>query len=201
MLTFIVIAVVSILGLSLAGGLWFYMRQRAAARPDNAAKPANPYGFRWQYIIGPLIVTGVSTILAAAYYTALPDPSAMHFLTDGAPDKWTNPPLVLVWYLLPQFGLVILAAIVSGSAGFIIKANIQDSSLPIPPHKIITIMGNMIAVPQLILAFAMLDVFTYNVNGIHLLPVWVFALIVIFIGTVLLGRFFMWALRSSQKTS
>ena len=56
-------------------------------------------------------------------------------------------------------------------------------------------MGNMIALPQVILCFAMLDIFSYNSYQIRLMPLWVFALIVMGLGTIISGIFFMWGLR------
>jgi hypothetical protein len=56
-------------------------------------------------------------------------------------------------------------------------------------------MGNMIGLPQLIICFAMLDIFSYNAYGIHIMPVWIFALLVIGLGLIPLGMFFIQAIR------
>jgi hypothetical protein len=53
----------------------------------------------------------------------------------------------------------------------------------------------MIALPQLVLAFAMLAIFSYNSYGIYLMPLWVFALIVMGLGGIILGAFFFLAIR------
>jgi hypothetical protein len=50
-------------------------------------------------------------------------------------------------------------------------------------------MGNMPVIANVIFAFALLDIFTYNVNGTHLMPLWVFAIIVVGIGVILLGLY------------
>ena len=57
------------------------------------------------------------------------------------------------------------------------------------------VMGNMIVLPQIILCFAMLDIFSYNSYQIHLMPLWVFALIVMGLGGMALGIFFILAIR------
>jgi hypothetical protein len=49
-------------------------------------------------------------------------------------------------------------------------------------------MGNMIVLPQIVLGFVMLDIIIYNSYRIHLMPLWVFALIVMGIGGIILGR-------------
>jgi len=60
-------------------------------------------------------------------------------------------------------------------------------------------MGNMVALPQIILTFAMLDIFLYNAYQVHLIPLWVFALIVIIAGGVILGTFLIQALRQFRR--
>ncbi len=56
-------------------------------------------------------------------------------------------------------------------------------------------MGNMIALPQIILCFAMLDIFSYNSYQVHIMPLWVFALITMGLGGIILGIFFIRAIR------
>ena len=66
--------------------------------------------------------------------------------------------------------------------------------------SIISLMGNMIGLPQLILCFAILDIFSYNAYQIRLIPLWVFSLIVMGIGAVVLGLVFVSALRRANRT-
>ena len=56
-------------------------------------------------------------------------------------------------------------------------------------------MGNMVALPQIILCFAMLDIFSYNSYQMHIMPLWVFALIIMGLGGIILGIFFIRAIR------
>ena len=59
------------------------------------------------------------------------------------------------------------------------------------PQRIMLFTGNMVAIPQIILDFAMLDIFSYNSFQTHLRPsVLVFALVVMVIGGIILGFFF-----------
>ena len=62
-------------------------------------------------------------------------------------------------------------------------------------------MGNMVALPQIILCFAMLDIFSYNSYQIHLMPVWIFALIIMVIGGIILGIFLFQAVRRAWVAS
>jgi uncharacterized membrane protein (DUF485 family) len=57
-------------------------------------------------------------------------------------------------------------------------------------------MGNLMALPQIILLFAMLDIFLYNAYQIKLIPFWVIALVVMVLGGIILGVYF---IRTSQK--
>jgi hypothetical protein len=65
---------------------------------------------------------------------------------------------------------------------------------------IVSLMGNMIALPQIVLTFAMADIFVYNAYQIHLPPLWVFAVIVMVLGGVVIGVFFVRAIRRELST-
>jgi hypothetical protein len=66
-------------------------------------------------------------------------------------------------------------------------------------RKLLPVMGNMAALPQLILTFAMLDVFLYNAYQIRLIPLWIFTIIVMVLGAVVLGVFFARTMRQSRR--
>jgi len=51
-------------------------------------------------------------------------------------------------------------------------------------------MGNLVALPQLIIGFAMLDIFSYNSYQRHIMPMWIFLLITLGLATIGLGIFF-----------
>ncbi len=46
----------------------------------------------------------------------------------------------------------------------------------------------------------MLDVFLYNAYGVHIMPLWAFALLVMTLGIVILGIFFSLAVRQLRQT-
>ncbi len=66
----------------------------------------------------------------------------------------------------------------------------QPDGIWIKPERMLLLMGNMVALPQVILCFAMLDIFSYNSFQIHIMPLWVFALIIMGLGGIILGIFF-----------
>ena len=74
----------------------------------------------------------------------------------------------------------------------------------VQPEGLLLFMGNMPAIPQLILAFALADIFSYNALDTHIMPLWLFSVIVLVIGAVVIGRFaipvFLRALRGMNDT-
>jgi len=154
--------------------------------------------FRWRYIALPVSVFLLSLILTAYFYNLLPGEVAYHF-QDGSPDRWMSRGAIIAWMLTPQFFLALLAgAIIWG----ITKLNShfrQTASRGV--ERILSLMGNMLVLTQIILGFAMLDIFSYNAYQIHLMPLWVFALIVMGIGGIILGVFFILAIRRVWETS
>lgn len=159
-----------------------------AIPPESAQKAVanNNASFRWIYIILPAAILLLSIIFTAYFYRLLPGEVAYHF-SDGLPDGWMGRGAIVAWTLTPQVFLALLAAaIVFG----IIKLGAlfqRAGGSPVMPGKILLLMGNMVALPQIIISFAMLDIFSYNAYQIHIMPLWLFALIVMVVGGILLG--------------
>jgi ABC-type polysaccharide/polyol phosphate export permease len=68
-----------------------------------------------------------------------------------------------------------------------------------PINRMILVMGNMIALIQVILVFAAIDIFLYNVYEIKLIPLWIFALIVMALGGLVLGFLFVQTIRQYSR--
>ena len=64
---------------------------------------------------------------------------------------------------------------------------------------ILSLMGNIPAVPQAVIFFTMLDIFSYNSYAIHLLPLWLNALIIMIAGGIIMGVFFFRGLLQLRK--
>ncbi|MFC2025280.1 DUF1648 domain-containing protein [Chloroflexota bacterium] len=146
--------------------------------------------FHWGYIILPMVILLLTIILIACFYHQLPVEVAYRFQSDGSPDGWLSHGMVILWMLPLQFLLTLLAGAITWG---ITKAGArfgQPESTGIKPKSILLLMGNIIALPQAILCFAMLDIFIYNSYQIHILPLWVFALIIMGLGGIILGIFF-----------
>lgn len=157
--------------------------------------------FRWSYIAFPLVIFAVSVILAALFFPKLPSEIAYHFGRDGSPDKWASRGLFTILALLPQFVLTFFAAATAGGMSML-SARLGKASRhvgTIRPERVILLMGNMLALPQAVLAYAMLDIFVFNVFQFRLMPLWVFAVIVMGAGGIVLGIFFARAVRQALR--
>lgn len=151
--------------------------------------------FRWTYIILPLSLLVVSAILVAIYYRLLPEDVAYRF-NEGSPDRWLERNAITLWLVLPHFACVIVAFIIVRTAMFSTRYyQVEDT----PINKVTLIMGNMIALIQIILVFAAIDIFLYNVYEIKLMPLWIFALIVMALGGLVLGFFFVQTIRQYSR--
>ena len=148
--------------------------------------------FRWTYIVLPVAILLLSIILTGYFYPLLPSEVAYHF-TDGLPDKWMSRGATIAWMLTPQFFFALLAGATVWGVTKLSSLFRQTGNSRV--EKILSLMGNMIGLPQIILGFAMLDIFSYNSYQIHLMPLWLFALIVMGLGGIILGIFFIQAIR------
>jgi len=103
--------------------------------------------------------------------------------------------MTLVIALLPQLFLTLVAVALAWGMTKVASRFWQPGETRVNLETIFSLMGNMIALPQIVLGFAMLDIFVYNAYQIHLLPLWVFALIFMVAGGIAIGVFFVRAIR------
>jgi uncharacterized membrane protein len=150
--------------------------------------------FRWRYIALPLVILLLSIGLMIYFYPRLPEDLAYHF-KDGLPDRWLGRGAATACLLVPQFLLTGLGAAVV--LGIMKLGNRFPPATNKRAETMLLLMGNMVALPQLVLAFAMVAIFSYNSYGIYLMPLWVFALIVMGLGGIVLGVIFFLALRQA----
>ena len=172
----LILTVVFLLGLGCGAVIWFAFHIRRLAQcveTTSKTSQAERLSFRWSYIILPIAILLVAIILAAFFYHQLPAEVAYHFKLDGSPDKWLSRAMIMVWTLIPQFLLALLAgATVWGITKLGILSRQTEGNLR--PERILSLMGNMIGLPQFIICFAMLDIFSYNSYGTHIMPLWIF---------------------------
>jgi uncharacterized membrane protein len=142
--------------------------------------------FRWSYVIVPVIVFLLSLILFASFFHLLPAEVAVHFDMDGNPDNWLGRPMTGVMTLAPQLLFVLLAIGIVWGITRLDRRYGWAKSGGVRARRMVFFMGNIMALPQLIVLFAMLDIFVYNAYQTHILPIWLFLLIILGLATIAL---------------
>jgi uncharacterized membrane protein len=144
---------------------------------------------RLSYIIGPLAVLLLSLSLSAYFYHLLPPELASHFALDGTPDGWMSRGISMVWMLTPQLVLVLMAWGITWGVSRLSARFGQIEGRGLRPEIVFSFMGNVFALPQLLLCFAMVDIFSYNLHQRHIMPLWVLFLVALILVTIALGVF------------
>ena len=152
--------------------------------------------FRFSYIAFPASILLLSLILTAVFYPRLTVDLGYHFQGDGSADRWLDRNRIVLMMLLPQLILTLVAV---GTSWGVTKLSIRvPQQVIIKQEGIFRLMGNMMALPQLVLSFAMLDIYIYDTYQIHIMPLWIFAVIVMAAGAIVLGTFFLRAARAAR---
>lgn len=197
---FILVLAIVIMAVIIGGAIWLASHAKHSLPVEKAAKEtdkAERLPFRWSYIILPAATFILSIILTVYFYHLLPDEIAYNLKPGDSPDKRLSREAIIAWMLVPQ---LLLALVAGGITWGVIKLSIvprQPEGARIKLERILSFMGNMVALPQIILAFAMLDIFSYNSYQVHIMPLWIFALIVMGVGAIILGVFFILAIRQA----
>jgi len=194
----LILIVILVLGLGCGVAFWFVLRHR---QPTKEIASAETLPFRWSYIILPLAILSLSIILTAYFYHQLSTEVAYHFKLDGSPDRWLSREMITIWLLAPQLLLTLVAGAITWGITKLGILSRQPENTLIKPERILSLMGNMIALPQIVLCFAMLDIFSYNAYQIHIMPLWVFALIIMGLGGITLGIFLILAIRRAWRAT
>jgi len=200
----LILIVIFLLGLGVGAAIWFLLRHRQAVKskkPKKETARGDTLPFHWSYIIAPIAILSLTIIMIAYFYHQLPQEVAYHFKPDGSPDRWLSRGATIVWAVAPQLLLTLLAGAITWGITRLLSLSKQTEGAWVKPERILSFMGNMIALPQIVLGFAMLDIFSYNAYQTHLMPVWVFALIIMVLGGIVLGIFFIQTIRRAWVTT
>lgn len=197
----LILIVIAILGLGFGLTLWFasrHMQAYTSQEPAQGAAKRAAVTFRWRYIMLPIAISLLFIVLAAVFYPRLPAEIGYHFKPDGTPDRWLSREIAMVLMLAPQLLLTLLAG---ATTGVITKLGIlsgQTEGTGIEPQKILSRMGNVVALPQIVIGLVILDIFTYNAYQIHILPTWAF-LLILGVATVTLILILVFTIRKARK--
>ena len=136
-----------------------------------------------------LLVIGVS----AYFYHLLPAEVAIRF-DNGVPSSWLSPLMTLLLTLLPQFLLALVALTLAWVTTRFVNRFWSSEGTRANPGTIVALMGNMVALPQIVFGFAMADIFVYNAYQMRLPPLWIFAIVFIVVGGIAIGAVFVRAI-------
>jgi uncharacterized membrane protein len=159
----------------------------------------NTFVFRWRYVVPSLVVVLVAVVASIYFYHLLPDRLAYQVTNGNSADKSVGRDWFIVAMVLPQFLLTLAGASVAWAiarAGRRYKETGKAKAAGL--SGMITVMSNMVVLPQLVLCFALIDVFSYNAYQVHLLPLWVFAMLVMLVGGFVLAIFFFRAVQQAK---
>lgn len=147
----------------------------------------NPLQFRISYIILPLAVLFLTAGLAAVFYGQLPADIHYRFNLEGEPSGEAVSKLVFTVLMLGiQLVLSAAAYLTVKIIGQVKLFQENASSLVFDPARLLTIMGNLPAIAQLIMGYVLLDSIFYALQNEHLMHLWLFALVVLVIGGIVL---------------
>lgn len=156
--------------------------------------------FRWRYIALPVAVLAASLMLTAVLYSRLPAELAYHFTEDGLPDRWMGRTQFILVALVPQALLTLVAAVIAGVMTML-SSRLKNIKTAIKLEHIISFMGNVLSLPEMVLAFFMLDVFLFHALNVPFVPIWALGLIIMLIGGTCLAIFFFRAFRESRRAT
>ncbi len=161
----------------------------------NPVTSENPSRFRWTYIAFPVALFLLTVILAGCFYPFLSSDIAYHFNGD-MPDKWLSRGSFIAWMIIPQLVFAIIALAIVRLM-MLTSRNFPAGTSPL--QDLLPIMGNMLALPQIVIIFTMVSFFVYNAYQIRLISLWIFILIVLVIGGLILALLFMRAVRRAKR--
>lgn len=184
---------IAILLLFIFGSILLVMMVFGQARTGTAEgtpEPPKPGPFRWRAVLLPIIIILFVVLMCAWFYGKLPARLASSFAANGMPFVFVSKGTLMMWALLSQLLLTLLALLVAWSVtrlGALLKSG-EASRMRL--DTLLLVMGNMVVLPQLILAFAMLNTFGYNAYQSRLVPLWAVVIVVVIAGAIILGAFF-----------
>jgi uncharacterized membrane protein len=205
MTTTIIAGVIFIAGLCLGIVIFLYLayfkkniETRAASEAAAKTPVQTGLSFEWKYVTLPMIIFITSIIIAAMFFFQLPDQIAYRFTSEGTAESWMGRVNVTAIMLGLQFVIIAMVLLVIKTIiGF--AKTIEQSSPGFNPDRFMLLIGNIAALPQLVLAVIMFDIFSFNVVEKHVLSIWLLILIMAISGAVILSVFFIRAFINTRN--
>jgi uncharacterized membrane protein len=179
--------------------------QTAPAKPFKPAVEASTSGqppplvFRLRYIAAPLILAVTCLVIALAFVPALPSPLGFRFAGDGTVLTATNKYAFIALMLAAQIVCALAAWAIARTIIRMGRRALKTTQPQIPLDGYIALMSNMILLPQLILAYIMLDALIHGMWERHLISAGLFSILTIAIGSLILIFMFARMLSRAQN--
>ena len=138
--------------------------------------------FRWRYVAAPLVLCAASLLLAAYFYPRLEGTRiASHFNLRGEPNGWMSRQAFVLIMVAIQVGFAAVSIVLARWTSSLLRPGTPGQ---IPGVASQWLLGNILAIGQIIVLFVMADTFWYNLHHAHLLPVWLFIIIAVVIAAM-----------------
>ncbi|TFG46626.1 MAG: hypothetical protein E4H31_01115 [Dehalococcoidia bacterium] len=147
----------------------------------------SPLKFRLRYIILPLALLVLTIVIAAIFYGQLPSEVHYRFGLDGDPSGNPVSKAALFGSLMAvQIVLLVIAYFTVRTIGSVQLFRDNINNFWFSPTRLLTIMGNMPTIIQLIMGYVLIDAIIYALQGNHLMPLWLFTVIALAGGGIVL---------------
>lgn len=158
----------------------------SSAAPVSVTTQAGKPGFGYSRIVFPLIVLAASMVLALIFLPQVTGELAFRFTANGNPLNSANRYLV-TGFLIGAQVLLVAGGWLNGYFIYRVGASHGTTSLSgVKAAKTAVLSANMVALPQVILAFVLVYVYSFNVSGVHLMPVWLFVVLAMVTGSMII---------------
>lgn len=145
--------------------------------------------FRLAYVLMPVVFLVLTVIAIVIFFGQLPETVGFTFDTEGETTRTSGRAGLVFWLIVIHLLATGGAVLVTRTVAWAYNTQIASSSGSKKPDAVIIMMGNELAIPQAVMFFAMMDIFSYNSYGTHLLPLWQNALFVLLAGGLFIGIF------------
>ncbi|MFA5629620.1 MAG: hypothetical protein WC958_05165 [Dehalococcoidales bacterium] len=191
MTTTIIAGVIFITGLCIGIVIFLYLGYSKQRNNKASTCQADTAGltFEWKYVSLPLTILFMSFVVIAIFFFQLPDQVAYRFNSDGSPENWIGR-LNISAVMLGVQALIAVAIILVVRSVVNFGKTITKADTGLNLDRFMLLIGNIAALPQLVLAVVMFDIFSFNLVGEHVLSIWFIILTMAIVGVVILAVFF-----------
>jgi len=153
------------------------------------------YCFTFKNMALSAAVALISLVITLIFLPQLPDELAYRFSSIGEPVNWASANTVILVSLFLQ-ALFLGLGWLTGKLVFRMLLATRPLAATIKKGlNLAVVCSNMVALPQVILAFLAADIFSYNVSGVHLMPAWLFIVITMIAGGIIIALNFIKIMR------